>query len=67
MKYRTKTWNALIDFHDYLVRTKAEKVKDFNGHTLVTDKGEYGLVAGVLSFKERLVKKRAPRRAKGTS
>ena len=51
MKYRTKRWNALIEFRDYLIKTKSEKIKTFNGHTLVTDKGTYGLFDGDLQFK----------------
>ena len=50
VSYRKKRWNALIDFRDYLTRTKAEIVKQFNGHELVTDKGSYGLVASELIF-----------------
>lgn len=61
MKYRTKNWNSLSDFRDYIVKSKSEKIKEFNGHTLQTDKGEYGLVAGRLSFKE---KKRANHKQK---
>jgi hypothetical protein len=59
VKYRTKRWNALIEFRDYLLRTKEEKIRTFNGHTLVTDKGTYGLFDGTLQFKEALIKKKS--------
>ena len=55
MKYRIKRWNSLIDFRDYLVKSKSEIVVDFNGHTLVTDQGRYGLAFGILTFQEELI------------
>lgn len=56
--YRKKSWNSLTDLHDYLVRTKAEEILDFNGLFLTTDKGVYGLAIGKLSFQEKEVKKK---------
>jgi hypothetical protein len=51
----------LIDFRDYLVKSKSEIVVDFNGHTLVTDQGRYGLAFGILTFQEELIViKKAP-------
>jgi len=65
--YRTKRWHALIDFRDYLTRTKAENVTQFNGHELVTDQGRYGLVFGELIFypsvKNLVVKKAVVKKA----
>ena len=55
LKYRIKSWNSLIDFRDYLIKTKLEIVDDFNGHTLVTDQGRYGLAFGRLTFHEELI------------
>jgi hypothetical protein len=51
----------LIDFRDYLIKTKAEIVDQFNGHTLITDQGRYGLAFGRLTFHEEIiVAKKAP-------
>ena len=50
MKYRTKKWNSLSDFKDYLIKSKKERVIEFYGYELITDKGSYGLCDGVLSF-----------------
>jgi hypothetical protein len=50
MKYREKKWNSLSDFKDYLIKTNKERVIEFYGYELITDKGSYGLVDGVLSF-----------------
>jgi len=55
LKYRIKRWNSLIDFRDYLVKSKSEIVVDFNGHTLVTDQGRYGLAFGILTFQEEII------------
>jgi hypothetical protein len=56
--YRTKKWNSLSDFKDYLIKNEersgsdqtVERVIEFYGYELITDKGSYGLVDGVLSF-----------------
>jgi hypothetical protein len=70
LKYRKKSWNSLIDFRDYLIRTKSEIVDQFNGHTLITDQGRYGLAFGRLTFHEDIIvvkkvvaKKAAPKKA----
>jgi hypothetical protein len=55
MKYRIKSWNSLIEFRDYLVKSKAEIVHQFNGHTLITDQGSYGLAFGRLTFHEEII------------
>lgn len=55
MKYRIKSWNSLIDFRDYLVKSKSEIVHQFNGHTLITDQGRYGLAFGRLTFHEEII------------
>ena len=59
MKYRTKRWHALIEFRDYLIKTKSETVIEFVGHTLVTDHGRYGLVDSALTFHSAPVAKKA--------
>jgi hypothetical protein len=60
----------LIDFRDYLIKTKSEIVNQFNGHTLITDQGRYGLAFGQLTFHEEIIvvkkavaKKAAPKKA----
>ena len=58
VSYRTKRWHTLVDFRDYLTRTKAEIVEQFNGYELVTDKGSYGLAFGELSFRPLEKKKK---------
>jgi hypothetical protein len=54
----------LIDFRDYLIKTKSEIVDQFNGHTLITDQGRYGLAFGQLTFHEEIIamKKAAPKK-----
>ena len=45
----------MIDFRDYLVKSKSEIVHQFNGHTLITDQGRYGLAFGRLTFHEEII------------
>tara|TARA_R110000851_G_scaffold92302_1_gene201423 strand:- start:700 stop:861 length:162 start_codon:yes stop_codon:yes gene_type:complete len=43
------------------VKSKSEIVHQFNGHTLITDQGRYGLAFGRLTFHEEIiVVKKAP-------
>ena len=51
--YRTKKWNSLTDFRDYLIKTNKERVIEFDGGQLITDKGTYGLAFGQLSFRPK--------------
>ena len=51
--YRNKKWNSLTDFKDWLVKNKREKVIDFDGLSLTTDKGVYGLFDSSLLFMKK--------------
>lgn len=46
----TKKWNSLSDLKEYLERTKKETIIEFNGYSLTTNKGKYGLAFGELKF-----------------
>jgi len=37
------------------VKSKSEIVHQFNGHTLITDQGRYGLAFGRLTFHEEII------------
>lgn len=50
MDYRNKNWGSLADFRDWLERTKKEKVIHFDGLSLTTNKGVYGLFDSKLIF-----------------
>jgi hypothetical protein len=45
-----KRWSSLTDLMAYLQNNTTEKVVYFDGMKLVTEKGEYGLADGQLSF-----------------
>jgi|TARA_B110000967_G_scaffold206030_1_gene251806 hypothetical protein len=54
--YTDKSWNSLTDLKATIERNneatkgrKKEIIVSFEGHTLVTNKAEYGLYDGVLS------------------
>lgn len=49
----TKKWNNLTDLKDYFERTKKEKIVEFKGYSLTTNKGKYGLVLGDLIFERK--------------
>ncbi len=51
-KYRTKSWNCLVDLRDYLIRSRKEEVISFSGYQLVTNKASYGIVLGKLIVHE---------------
>jgi hypothetical protein len=56
-EYRDKKWNSLTDFKEWLDRTSTEKVLDFDGLSLTTDKGTYGLFDSHLLFIKKNEKK----------
>ena len=58
MNHLQRSWNSLSDLRDYLVKNKLEKVKYFDGWQLVTDKRQYQLVFGQLSFQDNKATKR---------
>jgi hypothetical protein len=47
-------WNSLSDLKNYLTTNKLEKVVDFNGHELVTEKHVYTLAFRKLNTKKRV-------------
>lgn len=38
-----RTWHSLTELKNYFIQSKVEKIKSFNGHTLVTNKATYTL------------------------
>jgi hypothetical protein len=58
-------WNSLSEFKQYLERETTEKVVRFEGYVLVTETTEYGLLDGVLNYRE--VKKNESKGIKGRS
>jgi hypothetical protein len=50
--YRNKTWNSLTDFKDWLIKNKKEEIIEFDGLSLTTNKGVYGLFDSHLLFIE---------------
>lgn len=52
-EYRDKKWNSLTDFKEWLIKNKKEKVMEFDGLSLTTDKGVYGLFDSHLLFIEK--------------
>lgn len=48
----TRSWNSLDSLSTYLTNNKLEKVKEFNGYSLLTNKRLYTLYDTVLSYKE---------------
>ena len=53
MKHLNKNWNSLTDLKEYLTKNKIERIIYFDGLTLKTDKGNYGLAFGRLSFEKK--------------
>ena len=45
-------WNSLTEFRDFLQRETTEKIAVFEGWRLVTETTEYGIVDGVLKYRE---------------
>jgi len=46
-----KHWACLADFKKYLEETGSEKVINFTGYELITNKARYGLAFGEISRK----------------
>jgi len=47
--YTKRTWNSLSQLKDHIEKDGKEKVKDFIGHELITNKYRYGLYGGILT------------------
>ena len=61
-------WNNLTEFRDFLQRETTEKIEVFEGWRLVTSTTEYGIVDGVLKYREKQVEsKSTKRRSNGTT
>ena len=45
-------WNSLSEFKQFLERETTEKIVLFEGYRLVTESTEYGLLDGVLNYRE---------------
>ena len=45
-------WNSLTEFKQFLERETTEKIAVFEGWRLVTETTEYGIVDGVLNYRE---------------
>ena len=45
-------YNSLTEFKQFLERETTEKIVLFEGHRLVTESTEYGLLDGVLNYRE---------------
>ena len=52
-------WNSLTEFRDFLVSQTTEKIVLFEGWRLVTETTEYGIVDGVLKFREKQVESKS--------
>ena len=53
MKHLNRNWNSLSDLKEYLQKNHLERIIYFDGLTLKTDKGIYGLAFGRLSFEKK--------------
>ena len=61
-------WNSLTEFRDFLQRETTEKIEVFEGWRLVTETTEYGIIDGVLRYKEKQVEsKTTTRRSNGST
>jgi hypothetical protein len=61
-------WNSLTEFKQFLERETTEKIVLFEGWRLVTETTEYGIVHGVLKFREKQVESKSiKRRSNGTA
>lgn len=47
--YTKRTWSSLSQLRDHIERDGKERVKDFTGNELITNKHRYGLYGGVLT------------------
>jgi len=55
-------WNSLCEFRDFLTRETTEKIEVFEGWRLVTQTTEYGIVDGILKFREKQVESKSTKR-----
>ena len=61
-------WNSLTEFKQFLERETTEKIAVFEGWRLVTETTEYGIVDGVLKFREKQVESKSIKgRSNGTA
>lgn len=49
--YTHKRWNSLTDLKDKIEKDGKEKIVNFNGYKLITDKRVFGLYDGILSVR----------------
>jgi len=49
--YTKRSWNSLSQLREHLDRDGKEKVKEFNGFELITNKNRYGLFQGAITKK----------------
>jgi len=47
--YTKRTWSSLSQLRDHIERDSKERVKDFTGNELITNKHRYGLYDGILT------------------
>ena len=58
LKHHKRAWNSLSDLKEYIIRcVPTEKVIEFNGTQLVTDKFTYGLAFRELNISENTPEK----------
>lgn len=50
---RKKSYNSLSEVRREILEKGIEKVLDFNGYELTTNRGVYGLADGEVSFREK--------------
>jgi hypothetical protein len=61
-------YNSLTEFKQFLERETTEKIVLFEGHRLVTESTEYGLLDGVLNYREvKRESKSTKRRSNGSA
>lgn len=55
-------WNSLVEFKQFLERETTEKIEVFEGWRLVTETTEYGIIDGILRYKEKQVESKGTKR-----
>ena len=55
-------WNSLTEFKQFLERETTEKIELFEGWRLVTLTTEYGIVDGILKYREKQVESKSTKR-----
>jgi hypothetical protein len=53
IKYHNKKWNSLTQLKDYLEKEKIEKVLEFDGYELITEKYRYTIAFSELNVEKR--------------